>query len=93
MEHMRQEGLIEFMGLFAEGGQASIANWVMHDAFEIACFPREGSEELTRMALSRRVGVLRRDVISAAPGEAVLVPVRVPGDVKLALGTRLGGVV
>ncbi|HWD37930.1 MAG TPA: hypothetical protein VG944_03725 [Fimbriimonas sp.] len=89
LEAARQEGHVRFFGLHCEGrAAASIANWQLHDAFEVVCIDgdSEQHEELARIAAGRRVGVLKRvGKPGAAPiedNQIALAPVRVAEDVR-----------
>jgi hypothetical protein len=49
LESARQEGHVQFFGLYVESFPASIANWQFHDAFEVVSIPS-----------ARRAGLITR---------------------------------
>lgn len=85
LEMAREDGLLRFAGLFAEGPSLVVRSvWQFHDAFECALLP-EGShgEELVPLAEQRRVGVVRSE-----SGSTRLVTVRSVSEVEAAVGSR-----
>lgn len=85
LEMAREDGLIRFAGLFAEGPSLVVRSiWQFHDAFECALLP-EGSDgdELVPLADQRRVGVVRSE-----SGPTRLVTVRTVAEVEAAVGSR-----
>ncbi len=70
LEHSRDEGLLRFFGLKADGPSTAVLSvWQFHDAFELLFCPRNAEsaetwETLSRMAAQRRVGVVATDTDS-----------------------------
>lgn len=93
LENSREEGLLRFFGLKAEGPSPAILSvWQFHDAFELLfCHRSDESQEswemLSRMAGQRRVGVVATD--TASQEGTVLMPVTTAEEV-MALGAANG---
>lgn len=57
LESAREEGMVRFVGLAAEG-PAAMSAWQLHDAFEILLAEGEHLKALQPMARERRVGII-----------------------------------
>jgi len=85
LEMAREDGLIRFAGLLADGPSLVVRSvWQFHDAFECALLS-EGKEgdELVPLSEQRRVGVVRSEA-----GQTRLVTVRRVEEVEAVLGSR-----
>jgi len=91
LELARQEGHVSYLGLHAEGpADPTLANWMLHDAFEVLSFEPGAHDDLLALARQRRVGLIRRGA-QRDGNETLLVPVRTTADVVTALRAPVGG--
>jgi aryl-alcohol dehydrogenase-like predicted oxidoreductase len=98
LESARQEGHVRYFGLYSESdAQATMTNWMMHDAFEALSVDGGSAEASTLISIAkeRRVGILFRSEgahgdRAVSKGEAVLIPVRSAGEILAAIRQQVG---
>ena len=93
LESARQDGNVRYLGLFCGGDpSATLANWHMHDAFELFCAETDQAlQELAPMARQRRAGVLYRGRNEGKGAQVRLVPVQSRSEIECALHTPVLG--